>query len=73
MGFRDEGTGRLIVACTGVRNLRFTQPWTSDMKLHWLSVTDVRDRQLEGIGFEVVDFERDWLSFTAATFTAEVA
>jgi hypothetical protein len=43
------------------------------MKLHWLSVTDVRDRQLEGIGFEVVDFERDWLSFTAATFTAEVA
>jgi hypothetical protein len=73
MSFRDEGVGRIIVECAGVRAFRFTQPWTSDMKLQWLDVTDIRDRQMEGVGFEVVDFERLWLSFTSATFAARVA
>ena len=72
MAFRAEGAELLTVACAGVRGLTFTQPWTSDMKLHWLDVTDVRDRQMEGIGFEVVDLEREWLSFTTATFTSRV-
>jgi hypothetical protein len=56
----------------GLRQLRFTQPWTSDVRLHALEVKDVRSRQLEGISFEVADLERGRLTFTSATFTASV-
>jgi hypothetical protein len=70
--FRDEGRGRLIVRCGGVRELEFKQPWTTDMRFHSLDITDVRDRQLEGIAYFVVDIEQDWLSFNAASLSTSV-
>jgi hypothetical protein len=69
--FRDERSGRLVISCEDVRNLVFKQPWTTDMRLHSLDVTDVRSRQMEGIAYSVTDVEQEWLSFTAATFSAQ--
>jgi hypothetical protein len=31
----------------------------------------VRSRQMEGIAYSVTDVEQEWLSFTAATFSAQ--
>jgi hypothetical protein len=70
--FRDESSGRLVVVCEGVRDLVFKQPWTTDMRLHALEVTDVRSRQMEGVAYSVSDLEQESLSFTAATFSAQV-
>jgi hypothetical protein len=70
--FRDERTGRLIVRCEGVRELEFKQPWTTDMRLHALHVTDFQTRQLEGIAYAVADIEEECLSFKSASFTASV-
>jgi hypothetical protein len=68
--FRDDAAGRLMVRCEGVRELVFKQPWTTDMRLHGLHVTDVRDRQLGGIGYVIADVEEEFLSFKAASLSA---
>ena len=61
----------LIVRCTGVRDLAFRQPFTTDMKLHSLEVQDLASAQLEGISFEVHDLEQESLSFKCRTVEAE--
>ena len=71
MIFYGEGDHFLVVRCSGVRDLVFQQPWTSNMMLHALEVTDISARQLEGIRFEVRDVEGQCISFTSRTFEAE--
>ena len=71
MIFYGEADHFLTVRCSGVRDLVFQQPWTSNMLLHALQVTDISARQLEGIRFEVRDVEGQCISFTCRTFEAE--
>jgi hypothetical protein len=70
--FAGKGDGRLVVRCSGVRKLEFVQPWTSNMLVGSLRVTDISDRQWERIWFEVRDEEEECVSFICETFDAEV-
>jgi len=72
MEFYGDRERCLVVRCSGVRNLVFRQPFTTDMKLHSLHVDDVSSRQLEDIQFRVRDLEEECLSFSCRTFDAEL-
>ena len=73
MTFYGAGGGRIVVRCAGVRDLVFNQPWTTDMKLHSLEVTDLGSAQIEGVRFAVRDLEEEVLEFKSRTLEAERA
>lgn len=72
MSFHGAGAGSLVVRCSGIRDLVFRQPWTSDLKLHRLMVDDVSESQWEGVAFKVRDLEEECLSFACRTFGSEL-
>lgn len=71
MRFYGADGKRLLVRCSGVRDLEFKQPWTTDMKLHSLKIADLASAQMEDIRLAVRDLEEEFLSFECRTFEAE--
>ncbi|HEY3266218.1 MAG TPA: hypothetical protein VGM37_04780 [Armatimonadota bacterium] len=63
---------RLHLAFHGVRNLRIAQPEGAMLSGLYLDIRDIRNRQWEGIAFEVVETEEDVIHFICRSFEARI-
>jgi hypothetical protein len=61
---------RLRIVCTNVCQLRIVQPPLSLVQIPWLEIRSIRDRQWEGLAYQVHDPEDDILMFLCADFHA---
>ena len=63
---------KLVLSFEGVRKLRILQADWSVLQFPLLEFRDIRSRQLEGLGYEVVDNEDGVLSFMCKDFAFQV-
>jgi hypothetical protein len=56
----------------GVRDLRLIQPDWSLLELPVLEIHSIRERQMEGLNYEVRESDNDTVAFTCRTFSVLV-
>jgi hypothetical protein len=69
---RDSRDESLVMRFEGVQQLRLTQPAWSEFSMSHLSITSIRERGMEGIGYHVHDDEEDTIDFLCDTFAASI-
>lgn len=69
---RGGESGELALRFDRVQKLRLRQPDWSELTLSYLSITPMRDRGMEGIGYRVHDEEEDSIDFLCDTFTCDL-
>lgn len=63
----DSGV-RLSLAFFGVRELVLRQPHLSELHIGVLKINSIRDRQWDGLNYQVADSEKEILSFLCLDF-----
>jgi hypothetical protein len=63
---------QLVLRFDRVQKLQLRQPEWSDFTMSYLSITPMRDRGMEGIGYRVHDEEEDSIDFLCDTFTCDI-
>jgi len=72
LGSEHQEATRLYLSFSGVLNVRLTPPPRMLLSLSLLTISDVRDRQWEGVSYEVKETEHDTLSFLCRDFAASI-